>query len=55
MEDYLCREKDVAKGCCVMIVIFHTELARGDRVGEGLTPVAHIMHILRYVGWFGMS
>lgn len=46
MEDRLCREKDVVKGCCVMIVIFHTEVARGDMVGEGLTPVEHIMHIL---------
>ena len=34
------------KGCCVMIVNFHTELAWGDMVGEGLTPVVNIMHIL---------
>lgn len=44
MVDSLCRGKNVVKGCYVVIVVFHTELTWGDIVGEGQTPVAHIMH-----------
>ena len=46
-------EKNVVKGCCVMIVPFHPELTWGHVIREGQTPVAHIM-MCRIV-WGGLK
>lgn len=44
-------EKNVVKGCCVMIVPFHTELTWGHVIREGQTPVARIMMCRIVWGW----